>query len=321
MIADLPFIGIDVSKERLDVHIHPTGKAFAAPNTPAGLRALVARIRCLHPAAVGLEASGGYERQAANALAAAGLTVHVLDALQVRQFARSMKHIAKTDAIDAAVIARYVATARDILKAYQPEPARERISELAAQRRRLIDDEKEIRSLLDTTSEPMLKRMHRRRLAVIARETAQLEAEIRRQIAADAGLAQQAARLVSLPGVGPVLTATLIADLKEIGRIGPKQIASLVGVAPHARQSGKTIRSGKCGGGRKPVRDVLYMATLSALRAKMPHLHPFYSRLRAAGKPFKVALIATMRKFLIILNAIIRDGSELRQIPIKTTVA
>ena len=156
MIADLPFIGIDVSKERLDVHIHPTGKAFAAPNTPAGLRALVARIRCLHPAAVGLEASGGYERQAANALAAAGLTVHVLDALQVRQFARSMKHIAKTDAIDAAVIARYVATARDILKAYQPEPARERISELAAQRRRLIDDEKEIRSLLDTTSEPML---------------------------------------------------------------------------------------------------------------------------------------------------------------------
>lgn len=154
--------------------------------------------------------------------------------------------------------------------------------------------------------------MHKRRLAVIDREVAELEAEIKAQIAADAALSQQAERLLSLPGVGPVLTATIIAELREVGSISAKKLTSLVGVAPHARQSGKTTRSGKCGGGRKTVRDVLYMATLSAIRAKMPHVHPFYKRLREAGKPFKVALIAAMRKFLTILNAIMRDNTVFR---------
>lgn len=312
MLADLHFIGIDVSKERLDVHLHPAGRAFSAANTPAGFAALIARFRRLGVGAIGFEASGGYEKRAANALAAAGFTVHILDPAQVRCFARAMKSLAKTDAIDAAMIARYVATARDVLRAYTPDAARERISALAAERRRLKDEEKALNSRRDTTSEPVLRRMQQQRLKLIAAGIAELEAEIATQIEADETLAQQAARLRSLPGVGPVLTMTLIAELPELGRTGPRQLASLVGVAPHARQSGKIARSGKCSGGRKPVRDVLYMATLSAIRAKLPHLHPFYKRLREAGKPFKVALIATMRKFLTIINAVIRDNTDFR---------
>lgn len=321
MITGLQYVGIDVSKERLDVRLHPSGKPLTAPNTPAGFASLTARLRRLDIAAVGLEASGGYEKQAANALVAAGFVVHILNPSQVRNFASSMKIRAKTDALDAAVIAHYVATARDILLAYRPDPARERISALTAQRRRLRDEEKEIKSLLDTTSEPMLKRMHKRRLAVIGRDIAELEDAIKAQIAADEALSQQASTLISLPGVGPVLTATLIADLRELGHYSAKQLASLVGIAPHARQSGKTTKSGKCGGGRKAVRDVLYMATLSAIRARMSHLYPFYKRLREAGKPAKVALVAAMRKFLTILNAIIRDGSEFRYPADKSTVA
>jgi transposase len=292
--------------------VYPSGKPLTVANSPAGFTSLNAKLRRLRIAAIGFEASGGYEKQAANALAAAGFAVYVLNPSQVRNFASSIKIAAKTDPIDAAVIARYLATARDVLLPYQPDPARQRISALAAQRRRLRDEEKEIRSLLDTTSEPILQRMHKRRLAVIDREVAELEAEIKAQIAADAALSQQAERLLSLPGVGPVLTATIIAELREVGSISAKKLTSLVGVAPHARQSGKTTRSGKCGGGRKTVRDVLYMATLSAIRAKMPHVHPFYKRLREAGKPFKVALIAAMRKFLTILNAIMRDNTVFR---------
>ena len=312
MLADLQFVGIDVSKERLDVRLHPSGKPLTVANTPAGFGSLKAKLQRLCIAAIGLEASGGYEKQAADFFATAGFVVYVLNPAQVRTFATSLKIAAKTDALDAAVIARYIATARDVLMAYQPDPARDRLSALAAQRRRLMGEAKEITSLLGTTTEPLLKRMHNRRLAVIARDVAELEAEIKTQINTDGILSQQAVRLLSLPDVGPVLTATLIADLRELGHIGAKQLASLVGIAPHARQSGKTTRSGKCARGRKSVRDVLYMATLSALKAKMPHLYPFYKRLREAGKPFKVALVAAMHKFLTILNAIMRDNSEFR---------
>ena len=311
MLAGLQFVGIDVSQKRLDVRLHPSGKPFTAANTAAGFASLMAKLQRLSIAAIGLEASGGYEKQAADFFATAGYRVHVLNSLQVRRFATSMKVAAKTDALDAGAIAFYLATARDILLPYQPDPARDRIGALAAQRRRLKDEVKEIKSLLGTNTEPVLERMHQRRLAAIASDIAELEAEIRAEIAADEALARQASRLMSLPGVGPVLTATIIADLPEAGRITAKKLASLVGVAPHARQSCKTTRCGKCGVGRKCVRDVLYMATC-ALKAKMPHLYPFYKRLRESGKPFKVALIAAMHKFLTILNAILRDNSEFR---------
>jgi transposase len=314
MLAETQFVGIDVSKERLDVHLHPAGEAFSVANSPAGLKDLKRRLRKLKLAAIGLEASGGYEKPAADDLAAAGLRVHVLEPSQVRALARALKRRAKTDAIDAAMIARYLAIAGDELIPHQPDLARERIRDLEQYRRMLQEEDKALKSLLDTTREPTVRSFIARRRAVIVSEIRKLAAEIKAQIAADPALARLAAKLRSVDGVGPVLATTLIAHLKETGHTGSKKLASLVGLAPHPRQSGKTALSGKCGGGRKQVRDVAYMATLSAIKARMPHLYPFYKRLREAGKPFKVALIATTRKFLTILNAIVRDDSEFRRV-------
>lgn len=313
MLAQVQFVGIDVSKERLDVHLHPAGQAFSVENGPAGLRNLRGRLRKLQIAAIGLEASGGYEKQAADHLVAAGLRVHVLDPSQVRALARAMKQRAKTDTIDAAMIARYLAIAGDGLAPHQPDPARERIKDLEHYRRILQEEDKALKSQLDTVREPTVRRLIAKRRARILAEIRTLAAAIKAEIAADPALARLAATLMGVAGVGPVFTATLIANLRELGQISAKKITSLVGVAPHARQSGKSTLSGKCGGGRKAVRDVAFMATLSAIKARMPHLYPFYKRLREAGKPFKVALIATIRKFLTILNAIIRDNTSLRQ--------
>ncbi len=313
MLAQAQFVGIDVSKERLDVHLHPAGEAFSVENSPAGLKNLRRQLRQVEVVAVGLEASGGYERPAADDLAATGLRVHVLQPAEVRALARALKKKAKTDPIDAAMIARYLAVAGDALVPHQPDPARERIREIAHYRRRLQEEDKALKSLLDTTRQATVRRLIARRRVAILSEINRLAAEIKAEIAADPGLTRLADKLMRVDGVGPVFAATLIADLKELGRTDAKRLVSLVGLAPHPRQSGKTTLSGKCSGGRKAVRDVAYMATLSALKARMPHLHPFYKRLREAGKPFKVALIATMRKFLTILNAIVRDNAEFRR--------
>jgi transposase len=310
MIADLQYVGIDVSKLRLDVHIHPHSEVISLDNYPDGHGKLITKLKRFKIAAVGLEASGGYERQAADTLAEAGFTVYVLDPAQVRAFARSMKARAKTDALDAAMIARYLAAAQDILTAHKPDPLRRRLAELNAYRRKLIAERNGLVALLDTTHEPLVKRLMSKRLGAIKREIATLEDEIRKQIASQPHLAERFAKLQSLPGVGPVLATTLITELPELGHIGAKRIASLAGVAPHARQSGQTDRGGRCSGGRKTIRDVLYMATLSALKARMPHLYPSYNRLRSSGKPFKKALVACMRKFLTIINAIIRDNAQ-----------
>jgi transposase len=309
MIADLQHVGIDVSKLRLDVHIHPRGEVFSVDNCRTGRGKLIAKLRRLKIAAVGVEASGGYEREAADTLAEAGFTIHVLDPAQVRAFARSMKARAKTDALDAAMIARYVAAAQDILVAHEPDPPRQCLADLNAYRRKLVAESNGLTSLLDTIQETLVRRFIGKRLTAIKTEIAALECEIRKRIAGEPRLASRFAKLRSLPGVGPVLAATLMADLPELGHIGAKRIASLVGIAPHARQSGQTDRGGRCSGGRKAIRDVLYMATLSAIKARMSHLYPFYSRLRSAGKPFKKVMVAVMRKFLTIINAIIRDNS------------
>jgi transposase len=312
MIADFQYIGIDISKLRLDVHIHPVSRRFTVDNNRSGLRQLIARLRCMKVKGIGLEATGGYERLAADALVAAGFTVYYLHPAQVRDFAKSMKALAKTDVIDAAMIARYVGMAADVLVPHKPDEARECLAELNAYRRMLIAERNSHKSLLDTTGEAVVRRLIQKRLKDIAREIRILERQIKAHVADDPRLAEPFTRLKSLPGVGPVLAATLISDLPELGQIGAKRIASLVGVAPHARQSGQTSRAGRCVGGRKSVRDVLYMAALSAIKAKMPHLEPFYSRLRQTGKPFKKVMVAVMRKFLTIINAIIRDKSELR---------
>ena len=309
MIADQVVAGIDVSKGRLDVHVLPSGGVLAVANSAQGLSHLVSQLRLLGVQRVGLEASGGYERQAVAALSGAGLATHVVPPARVRALARALGHQAKTDPIDAAMIARYLLLVPG-QPAHQPDPARQRLDELASLRRQLVAERNKLVSRLDIATDRLVRRMLGRLHTTMMANIARLDAEIASHIRSS-HLKARYDRLMAVPGVGPVLVAILLCDLPELGQVNPKQLASLVGVAPHARQSGRSARPGRCSGGRASIRNVLYMATLSALKARTPALRPFYDRLRAAGKPFKIAIVATMRKFITILNAIIR----------KTTVA
>lgn len=310
MTQVLTFVGIDVSKARLDVHVHPGGTAFSVPNDAAGYRKLL-HVMKQHADAdalrIGLEASGGYEKAVARCLAQAGLMVHVLDPAQVRSFARAMRRRAKTDAIDAAMIARCTEAALGELHPHVPEVEREDLAQLAGYRRKLVAERSALKGYLDTLTLALVRGMVQRRLTSLALRIATLDKAIADAIKNDETLARQANLMRSAPGVGPVLAATLIAELPELGTLDRRKIASLVGVAPHPRQSGATDRGGRCSGGRRQVRDVLYMATLSAIKAKAPVLTPFYERIRQAGKPFKPAIVAAMRKLITILNAMVRD--------------
>lgn len=312
MIAQDSFIGIDVSKHRFDLHVHPAGAAFSVANETQAVAALVRQLRRAQPRAIALEASGGYEKALAKRLGAAGLKVYVLDPAQVRAFARAMKTRAKTDRIDAAMIARYLEASVARLVPYQPDPTAEKLAALLAYRRKLVAEMASLKGYLDTLEVAAVRRMVEASITTLKANVAELNRSIRQTLAATPAMAARDKRLSAVPGVGPVLAATLIAELPELGRIGPKRIASLVGVAPHARQSGKRDWRGKCSGGRRQIRDVLYMATLSAIAAKAPHLEPFYRRLRQNGKPHKPAITAAMRKFMTILNAIVRDDAPFK---------
>jgi transposase len=307
MAQERVLVGIDVSKVRLDVDRRPGGAAFALGNDKAGWRALVMRLRPLGSVAVGIEASGGYEKGLARHLVKAGVVVYVFDPAQLRAFARGLRRHAKSDPIDAAVIARCLeATIEDAIP-YQPDPLARRLAALVAYRTKLVAESTALKSYGETLEEPLVRRMVAARRAGLKLALARLDRAIADLVAATAALAQRFRLLVSVPGVGPVLASTLLALLPELGRIGAKAIAALVGVAPFCRQSGSTDRGGRCRGGRSAVRTVLYMATLSAIRCRNPAIAPFYDRLRRAGKPAKPAIVAAMRKLITILNAIARD--------------
>ena len=307
MIADQIVAGIDVSKARLDVYVVPSGQVLSVPNNERGLAGLGSQLRALGVERVGLEASGGYERHAAGVLSQAGFATHVVPPARVRALAPAMGRHAKTDPIDAAMIAQYVLLTPG-QHAHKPDAARERLDELASLRRQMVADRNKLVSRLDTAADPLVRRMLARMHTTMPTNIARLDAEIAGHIRSS-HLRARYDTLLAVPGVGPVLAATLLCDLPELGEANPKQLASLVGVAPHARQSGRTTRPGRCSGGRASVRNVLYMATLSALKVKAPALRPFYDRLRAKGKPFKLAITATMRKFITILHAIIKQST------------
>lgn len=307
MIADQIVAGIDVSKARLDVHILPSGRVLSAANSGKGLASLIEQLRLMGVERVGLEASGGYERQAANGLSHAGLKTHIVPPARVRALAKALGNHAKTDPIDARMIARYLQLTPDH-PAYQADPDRQRLDELATLRRQLVGERNKLISRLDIASDPLVRKMLARMGTTISADIARLDAEIAGHIRSS-HLKTLYDILIAVQGVGPVLAAALLCDLPELGRANPKQLASLVGVAPHARQSGKTTRPGRCTGGRTSLRNVLYMGTLSAIKANAPALRPFYDRLRANGKPFKLAITATMRKFVTILNAIVRQST------------
>lgn len=307
MIHETVFVGIDVSKTRFDVSLQPIGRSFRCGTSAEEIDRLIACLSMPGMVIVGIEASGGYESRLADRLAAAGLTVHILAPGRVRGFARAIGEHAKTDAIDAAVIARYLAVVHHRLAPYVPDPARQKLSMLTAHRRRLVGERNGLTSQLDTINEPLVRSMIEARLAVIAKDIALLNATIRSTLAQAAQLHQRHERLCQVTGVGPVLATALLADLPELGKVSPKVIAALVGVAPYARQSGASNRNGRCTGGRKHLRDIAYMAVLSAIKARDPVLGGFYQNLRKRGKPFKLAMIATIRKLMTILNAIARS--------------
>lgn len=306
MIHDLLFVGIDVCKARFDVFVHPSAQGFSCLASSDGIDDLVQRLHSLAPDAVALEASGGYERKLADRLHAAGIDVYILMPARVRGFARCIGRLAKTDAIDAAVIASYLATVHDRLTPYRPDAGRSRMSALAAHRRRLVAERGGLLSQLDTEDEPTVRLLIDERLRTIGQDLLRLDRAMRVLLTQTPSLKQRYDRLCRVKGVGPVLATTLLADLPELGRVSAKAIAALLGVAPHARQSGASSRSGRCSGGRKHLRDIAYMAVLSAIKAKDPALAGFYHHLRRKGKPFKLAMVATIRKLITILNAIAR---------------
>lgn len=307
MIQQTSLAGIDVSKQRFDLVIHPSGKRMSFASSPAQIAELGRRLIALGVSKVGLEASGGYERRLADSLHAAGLEVYLLAPVRVRSYARALAQHAKTDAIDAEMIAAYLAASLPHLKPYRPDPQRRKLSEICAHRRALLAEKSGLSSQLDILDTPIVRRMIETRLRTIAQDIASLEKAMADLLRQTPRLQEQHKRLCRVDGVGPILANTLLADMPELGKISAKAAAALLGVAPFARQSGNSTRAGRCAGGRKHLRDIAYRAVLSTIRAKDQVLFPFYRRLRTKGKPFKLAVIATIRKLITILNAIAKS--------------
>jgi transposase len=299
------FVGIDVAKDRLDVHVRPLGEAFAVARDGEGLASLVERLRELAPTLIVSEATGGFEQVVAGALGSAGLPVVVVNPRQIRDFARALGRLAKTDRLDAEAIALFAERVRPEVRLLPDKEAR-LLGELVARRRQVIEmivaEGNRARQL---ESRRVKKRIELHR-AVLQEELTEIERELDDTIRRTPIWREKEELLKSVPGVGNALARTLIADLPELGTLDRKKIAALVGVAPFNRDSG-TLRGKRIvWGGRTAIRATLYMAALVAARHNAI-IASFYRRLLAAGKPKKLALTACMRKLLTILNAILRD--------------
>jgi transposase len=299
------YIGIDVSKDRLDVHVLPSDDAFVVGRDGEGLAALIERVSLLDPYLVVLEATGGFELTVAAALVAAGIPLAVVNPRQIRDFARATGQLAKTDALDAKAIARFAEAVRPEPRAVPDEQARA-LGELVARRRQVIEMMTAERNRRRQLTNRRLIKSVDRLLAVLLKELAELDRDVGEGIRGTPAWRERDELLRSVPGVGDIVSRTLIADLPELGSLDRKQIAALVGVAPLNRDSGKMRGRRTIWGGRAKVRSTLYMAALVASRHN-PVLAAFYQRLVSAGKAKKLAITAVMRKLLTILNAIIRD--------------
>lgn len=297
-------VGIDVSKDRLDVAVLPEGSTLVAARDGKGLAELCERLRALAPTLVAIEATGGFESVAAAALASAGLPVVVVNPAQVRHFAKALGQRAKTDRIDAAVIARFAEATKPQVRAL-PDEATRLLADLVARRRQIVDMMAAERQRRGRTTVRRLMRSIDRLLAALQKELSEIDAEIDTSVRGSPVWRETEDLLASVPGVGPVTARTLIAEMPELGTLGRRQIAALAGLAPFVRQSGRWKGKSMVAGGRKTVRTALFMAALVAGRHN-PVLKAFRRRLIAAGKPKIVAAIAVARKLLTILNAILR---------------
>jgi transposase len=302
---DAMVIGIDVSKDWLDVAVRPTGESFALKRITAGIEDLVERLKDLSPALVAIEATGGFEAVVAAALAGAGLPVVVVNPAQVRAFAVALGKRAKTDPIDAAVIAHFAEATKPQLRQLPDEKTR-LLADLIARRRQIVEMLAAESQRARRISDHRLTRSITRLRKALEEELAELERLIADHMRRSTVWVEKEKLLASVPGVGKTIARTLIAELPELGSLDRRQIAALVGLAPWTRQSGQWRGKSFIGGGRKTVRSALFVGAMVAARYN-PQLKQFRDKLVAAGKPKLLALVAVARKLITILNAILRD--------------
>lgn len=301
---DAPYVGIDVSKDRLDVHVRPGGDAFAVARDGEGLAALVERLKALAPHLVAVEATGGFEMTTAAAIAGADLPLVVVNPAQVRHYAQALGRRSKTDKGDAEVIARFVEATRPEPRPL-PDEATQALGELITRRRQIIAMMVAERQRA-TRLPKRLRRSCERVVRMLEKELAALDQDIDTTVRGSPAWRAKEDLLASVPSIGDITARSLIAELPELGKLDRRQIAALVGVAPFTRQSGQWRGKSFIGGGRPAVRATLFMATMSAVRHN-PTIRAFRQRLLAKGKPKMVVMVACMRKLLTILNAVLRD--------------
>jgi len=304
------FVGIDVSKARLDVAVRPSNGSYTIEHSIKGLAELVRRLQELRPTLIVLEASGGLERSLTIALAEQALPVVVVNARQARDFAKATGRLAKSDSLDAKVLAQFAEAVRPQVRPL-PDAEERALAALVSRRRQLIEMITAEKNRLHSCHEPTVREDIEAHLAYLTGRRDKLDEELLAAVQADPDSYHKMLLLETVPGVGPVLALTLLAELPELGKLSNKRIASLVGVAPINRDSG-TLRGHRgVWGGRASVRSSLYMAALVATRFN-PAIRAFYERLLNQGKAKKVALVAAMRKLLVILNAMLRTNSPFR---------
>ncbi len=307
------FVGIDVSKLHLDIHLHPIGLKQGVTNDRIGLKALARLLKLYSVSSIIMEATGRYHRLAHRHLFDAGFPVAAMNPYQTRRFADMLGQLAKTDAIGAQTLALFGEMVRPATKE-PPSPSMTKLTALLVARRQVKDQCKALLNQLENADPGIVTRQIRARLKMGHRHLGALETEIEATIDADPCLKDRYSILVSIPGIGLIIAATLIAELSELGTLNAQKIAALVGVAPMNVDSGTMRGQRKILAGRKTVRNTLYMAAVSAIRCN-PDMARFYQRLKETGKPYKVAITAIIRKLAILANSLIAQNRTWQSTP------
>jgi transposase len=305
-MTDARYVGIDIAKDSLVVASEPAGLKRALPNDPTGWAELLQSLRGQPVALIVLEATGGYERGVVAALLQEGLKVVVANPRQVRDFARGVGQLAKTDAIDAQVLAHFACVVQPQPR-LRPEGQLDVLAELVLRRRQLTDLLTQESNRLPQASHRVVRQSVQKSIQALEKQIHKLDKLIRDHIDSDDGLRRKDEIVQSVKGIGPTTSAMLLARLPELGRLNRQEIAALVGLAPWDIKSGKWAGQSRIWGGRREVRNMLYMAAMSAIRFN-PVIRVFYQRLESQGKVFKVAITACMRKLLVILNTMVRNN-------------
>ena len=308
MTAVTQTVGIDIAKLSLEVAVRPSGQQFTLAYDDAGLQQLLRTLPSPGTCLIVVEATGGYQRRVVAELLSAGHLVAVVNPRQVRDFARAHNILAKTDPLDARLIAHFGEQV-ELRLAPKRSEKHEELAQLVARRRQLVDLRASEKTRRETITSKSVKKSLQHVIDVLTKEITRLDKQLLAFVEADDDWNQTAAIVSSVPGVGPVVSATLIAELPELGQLNRQEISALVGLAPFNRDSGKWSGKRSIWGGRKSVRSALYMAAVTACRCN-PVIKAFAQRLRKAGKPYKVMITACMRKLLVILNTMVSTKTQ-----------